>query len=111
MNRTSKLFAAGLGALLFSLGAMAQGPVAHYQKSDNPLSGELRFDKKGQFKIVQFTDVHFCFGNHDKEFDATNEQMYDMIRSLPYNLHPDRCASEVPDIFPHPFPGVRHCCL
>ena len=155
MNRTSKLFAAGLGALLFSLGAMAQGPVAHYQKSDNPLSGELRFDKKGQFKIVQFTDVHFClgnpksdialerikevikfekpdmvvftgdvvyqapavegmktvlsivsgakipfavcFGNHDKEFDATNEQMYDMIRSLPYNLHPDRCASEVPD--------------
>ena len=60
MNRTSKLFAAGLGALLFSLGAMAQGPVAHYQKSDNPLSGELRFDKKGQFKIVQFTDVHFC---------------------------------------------------
>lgn len=64
MNRTSKLFAAGLGALLFSLGAMAQGPVAHYQKSDNPLSGELRFDKKGQFKIVQFTDVDCVRGEN-----------------------------------------------
>ena len=39
-----------------------------------------------------------CFGNHDKEFDATNEQMYDMLRTLPYNLHPDRKGGPVPDI-------------
>ena len=117
---------------------------------------ELSFNRKGEFKIVQFTDTHFClgnpksdialervkevvkrekpdlvvftgdviysapavegmktivslvskakvpfvvcFGNHDKEFDATNEQMYDMLRTLPYNLHPDRKGGPVPDI-------------
>ena len=116
---------------------------------------ELSFNRKGEFKIVQFTDTHFClgnpksdialervkevvkrekpdlvvftgdviysapavegmktivslvskakvpfvvcFGNHDKEFDATNEQMYDMLRTLPYNLHPDRKGGSVPD--------------
>ncbi|MDD5892305.1 MAG: metallophosphoesterase family protein [Bacteroidales bacterium] len=109
---------------------------------------ELKFNKKGEFKIVQFTDVHFClgnpksdialerirevirrekpdlvaftgdivysvpavegmktvlsivskagipffvvFGNHDKEFDATNEQLYDMILTLDNNMHPER---------------------
>ncbi|MGN0188410.1 MAG: metallophosphoesterase family protein, partial [Candidatus Cryptobacteroides sp.] len=117
---------------------------------------DLRLDRRGQFKIVQFTDVHYvkgdpksegglecirkilrserpdlviftgdvsccapalegmrdvvsivskagvpfyvCFGNHDKEYDATNEQMYDMIRTLPSNLHPDRGTGPVPDI-------------
>lgn len=119
-------------------------------------SQELAFDRRGEFKIVQFTDVHYvrgdarsdvalerirevlkcekpdmviftgdvsccapalegmrdvvsvvskaripfyvCFGNHDKEYDATNEQLYDMIRTLPFNLHPDRGDGEVPDV-------------
>lgn len=117
---------------------------------------DLRFDRRGQFKIVQFTDVHYvkgdpksdgalecirkilsfekpdlviftgdvsccapalegmrdvvsivsragvpfyvCFGNHDREYDATNEQLYDMIRTLPSNLHPDRNGAPVPDV-------------
>ena len=119
-------------------------------------SRDLKFNEAGQFKIVQFTDVHYvkgdpksdgalecirevlrfekpdlviftgdvsccapalegmrdvvsivsqagvpfyvCFGNHDREFDATNEQLYDMIRTLPSNLHPDRNGGPVPDI-------------
>ena len=30
--------------------------------------------------------------------EATNEQLYDMIRTLPSNLHPDRNGGPVPDI-------------
>lgn len=109
---------------------------------------ELKFNKDGKFKIVQFTDVHFkygnpasdvalerinqvldaeqpdvviftgdviysapadsgmlkvleqvskrklpfvvTFGNHDDEQGLTRTQLYDIIRTVPGNLMPDR---------------------
>lgn len=116
---------------------------------------DLKFNKDGKFKIVQFTDVHFkygnpasdialerinqvleaeqpdlviftgdviyaspadkgmlqvleqvskrklpfvvTFGNHDNEQGMTREQLYDIIRTVPGNLLPDRGTSLSPD--------------
>lgn len=116
---------------------------------------ELKFNKDGKFKIVQFTDVHFkygnpasaialerinqvldaehpdlvvvsgdvvyaapadsgmrqvleaiarrkipfvvTFGNHDNEQGMTREQLYDIIRTVPGNLLPDRGTTLSPD--------------
>ena len=118
-------------------------------------STALRFSDKGEFKIVQFTDVHFkygnpasdialeridevlnlekpdlvvltgdviyaapaeqgmrtvlervsahqvpfvvTFGNHDDEQGLTRPQLYDIIRSIPGNIQPDRGEAESPD--------------
>lgn len=115
----------------------------------------LQFNKNGEFKIVQFTDVHFkygnpasdvalkrinevldaerpdlvvftgdvvyaapadtgmrtvlacassrkipfvvTFGNHDNEQGKTRAELYDLIRSIPFNIQPDRGAVESPD--------------
>lgn len=115
----------------------------------------LQFNKNGEFKIVQFTDVHFkygnpaseaarkrinevldaerpdlvvftgdliyaapadsgmravltcassrkmpfvvTFGNHDDEQGKTRAELYDLIRSIPFNIQPDRGAVESPD--------------
>jgi Predicted phosphohydrolases len=115
----------------------------------------LKFNKNGEFKIVQFTDVHFkysnpasdaalkrinevleaerpdlvvltgdivyaapadtamrtvlscvsshkipfvvTFGNHDNEQGKTRGELYDVIRSMPYNIQPDRGTLESPD--------------
>lgn len=115
----------------------------------------LKFSKDGKFKIVQFTDVHFkygnpasdialerinevldaehpdlviftgdvvyaapadsgmvkvmeqvskrkipfafTFGNHDNEQGMTRQQLYDLIRTVPGNLLPDRGTVESPD--------------
>lgn len=115
----------------------------------------LKFDKNGEFKIVQFTDVHFkygnpasdialkrinevldaerpdlvvftgdvvyakpaetamrtvlacassrkipfvvTFGNHDNEQDKTRAELYDVVRSVPYNIQPDRGEADSPD--------------
>lgn len=117
----------------------------------------LKFNKNGEFKIVQFTDVHFkygnpssdvalkrinevleaerpdlvvltgdivyaapadtamrtvlscvsshkipfvvTFGNHDNEQGKTRAELYDVIRSMPYNIQPDRGTLESPDYF------------
>ena len=116
---------------------------------------ELKFNKDGKFKIVQFTDVHFkygnpasdvalerinqvldaeqpdvviftgdviysapadsgmlkvleqvskrklpfvvTFGNHDDEQGSTRTQLYDIIRTVPGNLMPDRGTALSPD--------------
>lgn len=116
---------------------------------------KLQFNKKGKFKIVQFTDVHFkyanpasdkaierinqvldeeqpdlviftgdviysppadsgmlqvlgtvakrklpfavTFGNHDDEQGMTRQQLFDLIRSVPGNLLPDRGTAFSPD--------------
>ena len=116
---------------------------------------ELQFSKEGKFKIVQFTDVHFkygnpasdvalerinqvldterpdlvvftgdvvyaapadsgmlkvleqvskrklpfvvTFGNHDDEQGLTRSQLYDIIRTVPGNLMPDRGTALSPD--------------
>lgn len=116
---------------------------------------ELKFNKDGKFKIVQFTDVHFkygnpasdvalerinqvldaeqpdvviftgdviysapadsgmlkvleqvskrklpfvvTFGNHDDEQGLTRTQLYDIIRTVPGNLMPDRGTALSPD--------------
>ena len=108
----------------------------------------MNFNRKGEFKIVQFTDVHYIpddprsdialerisevlkvekpdlvvftgdmvygkpvekametvmrqvacrkipfavtFGNHDKEYGVSNEEFYDLIRTIPYNMLPPR---------------------
>ena len=115
----------------------------------------LKFNKNGEFKIVQFTDIHFqyhnpasaialkrinevldaerpdlvvftgdvvyaapadtamrtvlacassrkipfvvTFGNHDNEQGKTRAELYDIIRTMPYNIQPDRGAVESPD--------------
>lgn len=115
----------------------------------------LKFNKNGEFKIVQFTDVHFkygnpasdialkrigevldaerpdlaiftgdviyaapadsgmrtvlacaasrkipfvvTFGNHDDEQGMTRARLYDLIRSIPCNIQPDRGEVESPD--------------
>ena len=115
----------------------------------------LKFDKNGEFKIVQFTDVHFKYGNpasdialkrinevldaerpdlvvftgdvvyakpaetamrtvlacassrkipfvfiffnHDNEQDKTRAELYDVVRSVPYNIQPDRGEADSPD--------------
>ena len=115
----------------------------------------LKFDKNGEFKIVQFTDVHFkygnpasdialkrinevldaerpdlvvftgdvvyakpaetamrtvlacassrkipfvvTFGNHDNEQDKTRAELYNVVRSVPYNIQPDRGEADSPD--------------
>lgn len=115
----------------------------------------LKFNKNGEFKIVQFTDIHFqyhnpasaialkrinevldaerpdlivftgdvvyappadtamrvvldcassrkipfvvTFGNHDNEQGKTRAELYDIIRSMPYNIQPDRGSVESPD--------------
>lgn len=113
---------------------------------------QLKFSPKGEFKIVQFTDVHFqyrnpasdialkriaevldaekpdlvvftgdvvysspadtamrtvlscvssrkipfvvTFGNHDNEHGKTRAELYDVIRTMPYNIQPDRGEAE-----------------
>ena len=115
----------------------------------------LQFNKNGEFKIVQFTDIHFkygnpasdialkrigevldaerpdlvvftgdvvyaapadtamrkvlsyatdrkipfvvTFGNHDNEQGKTRAELYDVIRSMPFNIQPDRGGVESPD--------------
>lgn len=115
----------------------------------------LKFNPNGEFKIVQFTDVHFkpgnpasdvalkrinevldaerpdlvvftgdliyaapantalrtvlscasshkvpfvvTFGNHDDEQGKTRAELYDVIRSIPFNVQPDRGEKESPD--------------
>ncbi len=115
----------------------------------------LKFNKNGEFKIVQFTDVHFkygnpasdialkrinevldvehpdlvvftgdviyaapadkgmrsvltcvsdrkipfvvTFGNHDDEQGMTRAELYDIIRSIPFNIQPDRGTTISPD--------------
>ena len=115
----------------------------------------LQFNKNGEFKIVQITDVHFhygnpasdialkriaevldaehpdlvvftgdvvyaspadkgmqtvlslasdrkipfvvTFGNHDNEHGKSRAELYDLIRTLPYNIQPDRGEVESPD--------------
>lgn len=115
----------------------------------------LKFNKNQEFKIVQFTDVHFqyhnpasvaalkcinevldaekpdlvvftgdviyaapadtamttvlscvssrkipfvvTFGNHDDEQGRTRTELYDLIRSIPFNIHPDRKEAKSPD--------------
>ena len=129
-------------ALLFSLFCPAQ-------------VSPLQFNKNGEFKIVQFTDIHFkygnpasdialkrigevldaerpdlvvftgdvvyaapadtamrkvlsyatdrkipfvvTFGNHDNEQGKTRAELYDVIRSMPFNIQPDRGGVESPD--------------
>lgn len=116
---------------------------------------ELRFRPSGEFKIVQFTDVHFqndnpaseialtrihevldherpdlvvftgdivynspadrglrqvlgcvaehripfvaLFGNHDAEQGMSRDRLYDVIRSVDYNIQPDRGEETSPD--------------
>lgn len=116
---------------------------------------DLRFNKNGEFKIVQFTDTHYVpgnpksyiaierihdvlnhekpdlvvltgdiiysqpaeegiravlgaisehnvpfvitFGNHDHEFLLSNAQLYDIARTIPNNILPDRGEVESPD--------------
>lgn len=118
-------------------------------------SPSLEFGSDGEFKIVQFTDVHFkygnpksdiairrinevldkeqpdlviftgdviysepadsgmtavlacvsgrkipfavTFGNHDDEQGMSRPQLYDLIRTFPYNIQPDRGEAESPD--------------
>lgn len=119
----------------------------------------LKFNPNGEFKIVQFADVHFkygnpasdialkrinevldaerpdlvvftgdviyaapadkgmravlscasnhkipfvvTFGNHDDEQGMTRAELYDIIRSIPFNIQPDRVAESAPDcVFP-----------
>lgn len=115
----------------------------------------LQFNENGELKIVQFTDVHFkygnpasdialkrigevldaerpdlvvftgdlvyaapadtamrvllsrvsdrkipfvvTFGNHDDEQGKTRAELYDVIRSIPFNIQPDRGGVESPD--------------
>ena len=136
--------------ILFFLFLMGMGLISLYaQKID------LKFNKAGEFKIVQFTDVHFkygnpasdialerigevleaerpdlvvltgdviyaspadkgmrtvlerisahnvpfvvTFGNHDDEQGMTRTQLYDIIRSVPGCLMPDRGEQVSPD--------------
>ena len=37
------------------------------------------------------------FGNHDNEQGKTQAELYDIIRSMPYNIQPDRGSVESPD--------------
>lgn len=37
------------------------------------------------------------FGNHDDEQKMTRDQLYDLIREVPYNLLPDRGNVSSPD--------------
>ena len=37
-----------------------------------PVGAQLRFDAKGKFKIVQFTDVHWRPGDANSEIPAEN---------------------------------------
>ena len=37
-----------------------------------PVGAQLRFDAKGKFKIVQFTDVHWRPGDANSEIAAEN---------------------------------------
>ena len=37
------------------------------------------------------------FGNHDNEQDKTRAELYDVVRSVPYNIQPDRGEADSPD--------------
>ncbi|MGG6549016.1 UNVERIFIED_CONTAM: metallophosphatase, partial [Prevotella sp. 15_C9] len=37
------------------------------------------------------------FGNHDNEQGKTHAELYDVIRSMPFNIQPDRGGVESPD--------------
>ena len=38
-----------------------------------------------------------CFGNHDDNWGPTNTELYDLVRTLPGNLFPDRGDNPSPD--------------
>lgn len=140
--KNSSLLLCGALFLFFSLACRAQVP-------------SLRFNKKGEFKIVQFTDVHYkygnpasnaalnriaevleaerpdlviftgdliyaapadtamrvllswvsdrkipfavTFGNHDDEQGKSRSELYDLIRTIPFNILPDRGEALSPD--------------
>ena len=44
------------------------------------------------------------FGNHDSEFDCTHAQMYDVIRSMPENMLPERDGVDSPDFMLKVYP-------
>lgn len=51
------------------------------------------------FKTVSKHKVPFValFGNHDEQFECSRSEMYDLARSMPYNIQPPRGDSDSPD--------------
>ena len=67
------------------------GDVVYAAPADKGVRKMLEQVSKRQIPFV------VTFGNHDDEYDLTRTQLYDLIRTLPYNQLPDRGNLSSPD--------------
>lgn len=77
----------------------AEKPDFVIMTGDQVYSSSVAKSLPALLKCISDRHIPFVtiFGNHDAQFDCTRPEMYDLVRSLPYNIQPDRGGVDSPD--------------